>query len=102
MANNYINVGTATAAAGTSTLYTVGTGTALVGSLFVGNASGGTARTFSFSPDGTRYTHTDVSVPGDDTLQISGVVLDGDDTKALTVIGENTDIEFVFMGVEIS
>lgn len=102
MANSYLNVGTATAAGGTATLYTPGSGTALVGSLYVGNASGGTARTFSFSPDGTRYTHTDVTVPGNDTLQIDGVVLDGDNSKALTVIGEETDVEFVFMGVEIS
>ena len=99
MPNNYINVGTATAAAGTSTLYTAGAGTAVVGSLYVGNASGGTARTFSVKP-GAAYTHTSVGLPSADAVQIDGIVLAAADT--LDVIGSETDVTFVFMGVEIS
>lgn len=98
MANNYINVGTATAAAGTSTLYTAGSGTAVVGSLTVGN-SAGTARTFSLYL-GTKWTHSSVAIPPYDSYEKSGIVLQAGQT--LQVIGSNTDVEFVFMGVEIS
>lgn len=106
MANVYKILGQLNPGASLTDLYVVPASTEAIGTLFIANreAAANTCRV-SVAPTGEadsveHYLVYDVSIPANDSLILNGVSLAA--TDDLRVYGEDTNVSFTFMGVEVT
>ncbi len=106
MANAYKNLGQGNPGATLTVLYTVPNPGEAIGTLVVGNIAAA-AKTFrvAFSIAGAaiandHYLRYDFSVPANDSVDVKHISMAA--TDVLRVYGEDTNVTFNFMGVEIT